>query len=193
METNTNLENVLHAWYDIPMKLWGGWLSTTKDAFSPPWSRLNNRVLESYEHLLLTGLRTQSDWTRTCINAMRSGAHDPNEIDRWADRAQDMADAWHEGWRTMWMTWFKTLKDNGSFPLSTLSPSGAQSVMQHTPGIQLMQDAVRNGMKLQAAWASLLVPFLPVAETTAPSAETSRERPEKKGGSRRSAESEQAA
>lgn len=193
MSVNPDVEKLMDAWWEFPNRLLESWQGAVKEGLSPPWDRVYGRALDAAESMTHTGLRTQADWLRLCIDGMRSGTEDPTIRDRWAEQAQALMDGWTEVCRQVASSGFQMLKELGPFPWSSIAAGGAQAVMQGAPGIQLMQDMLRNTMRLQRVWALL---FLPQATTEGgalgPEAAV-REKPERKGTARRVIETEQAA
>lgn len=179
MNANNTFENMIFSWYGYPGKLWDTWQAAFKGSLSTPWERLYMHPLDASESLVDTFLQTRSDWIRTCVNSVRSGNDDATAIDQWADKTQALADGWSEVQRGMWSAWFRALKDLHPARSIVALPGGTQTLSESSPGLHVWQEAVRNMIKLQALWASVLIPEHTGAEQAEHLMESARQKPEK--------------
>lgn len=193
MSANPDVEPLLRAWWGIPSKAFEGWQSSVREGLSPPWNGAYGRGIDAMETLTHTGLRMQTDWLRMTLDGVRSGSGESPMLGQWSTQAQSMVDAWSDASQQLTHIWFQMIKDLGPFFWTGLTAASLPAMVKNPPGQQWMQQMVRNGLKLQAAWASLLMPQMLVEEASLTSQEAGREKPERKATRSPVLETEQAA
>lgn len=193
MSANPDVETLLRAWWEIPTKALEGWQSSVTEGFSPPWNGAYRRGIDAMETLTLTGFRMQTDWLKMTLDGVRSGSGESPMLGQWHTQAQSMVDAWSDASQQLTHIGFQMIKDLGPSFWTGLGAGGFPTMLTNLPGQPWMQQMVRNGLKLQSAWASLLIPQMMVKEASSTPQEAGREKPERKGTRHPVLETEQAA
>ncbi len=193
MSVNPETEKLVSAWWEIPGKLLEGWQTTMQESLSPPWTQGYARSIDVVESLTHTGLRMQADWCKMAIGRVRPGSGEATALGQWTDQAQGMVDCWSAASQQLTSSWFQMLKQLPRFSPIGLPTGASQAMMANAPGLNVMQDLVRNSLKVQAAWASLLMPEVAPQEPEATLREAGRDKLERKTTPRKTLETDQAA
>jgi hypothetical protein len=167
MSPNPDVEKRVSAWWEIPSKLLEGWQTTGQEGLSPPWSRGYAWRIEAVENLTHTGLRMQAAWCKMAVGGVRFGSGKATGFGQWTAQTERMIDYWSEASQQLTSTWFQTIKELRPFASMGPPSGGPQATMANVPGVQMMQDLVRNGLRMQRAWASLFVPAMAAEEPEA--------------------------
>jgi hypothetical protein len=104
-----------------------------------------------------------------------------------------VVDSWSDASQQLTSTWFRMMKELQPLSWIGLPSGGSTGFVGNAPGLEMMQEMMRNSLKLQAAWASLLMPGMAAGEAGAGLQEAGREKLDRRSTPRKPAETEQAA
>jgi hypothetical protein len=148
-EWTKQAEEMYKAWGDAQKSLMDRWVESFKYFTGTPDTGMWRKTLEIWEDTVKNTFSSQSKWTESWVENLKSIEGLPEQAVESVDRFQEMVGHWSKTQEEIWSKWFEMLKGfDFSQPAETLAET------MKNP-LQAWQQATQKVMGAQAEWMKI--------------------------------------